>query len=86
MALKYKIYLDDLTCQCKASLFDTSKSCKHVKELLQAGVHRRPDHKFTVFKSGKNWLAGNADVGFVGETPKDVMDAITEVTRVNNVA
>lgn len=86
MALKYRIQMDELSCSCPASFFDHSKSCKHVQALLQAGVHRHSDYKFRVFKEGKNWLGGNCDLGFVGDTVSDVMNAIADVTRVQNVA
>lgn len=77
--LKYRVYLEDLTCNCPASRHNRNTTCKHVKALLGAGVQHRT--KFAVFRDGKNWIGGNCDLGFVGESPADVMNAIGEVSR-----
>lgn len=79
MAIKYRIYLEDLSCNCPASRHNHKTSCKHVKVLLTNGMQHRT--KFGVFRQDNRWYGGNCDLGFVGESVADVMNAIGEVKQ-----
>jgi hypothetical protein len=72
--LKYRVTLADFdsTCDCPAGRY--GKMCKHLKTVFGAGLHRKS--RPAVIKSGKNWIGGNYQGAVVGETAKDVMEAI----------
>lgn len=72
--LKYRITLADFdsTCDCPAGQY--GKMCKHLRTVFTAGMHRRD--KPAIIKQGKNWYGGNFMGAVVGESAKDVMEAI----------
>jgi len=48
--------------------------CKHLRAVLGAGMQHRV--RPAVLKEGQYWYGGNVQGAFVGESPKDVMEAM----------
>lgn len=71
---KYRVTVDafDSTCSCPAG--QHKKMCKHLRTVFTAGLHRKD--KPSIIKNGKNWYGGNFMGVVVGESPKDVMEAM----------